>query len=396
MAPNDTAALPPLQGAGRPVLRAVAVGVLALFATACAGEEGKNAASPAAGHAPTLFVSTDGSDDSSCRRASPCLTLDQAYRVARSGDVVDVAPGTYGAETIEANPDRTLEHRVVFAAREPGAAVFENGLEIYGSHIELRGLTVAGDLYVKREARDVVVRGLEAEQVFVTGAADVAILGGSLGPVVDADLMQIKPYEEGAAPPVRILVDGVLFRDASKSSGSGAHVDCLQVMGVRGLTVRRSRFTGCEARDIILSNDFAPSRDVQIENNFLGPTNAHYTLHVGLECSNVVVRNNSAGQAFYPSRCADAVFLANVVTTSNCSSSASRWNYNVFGEGAPCGPGDSIAPTGFRNPEALDYRLEPGAAAIDHGDPTSFPPDDIDGRRRPLGEGPDAGASEAR
>jgi hypothetical protein len=35
-----------------------------------------------------------------------------------------------------------------------------------------------------------------------------------------------------------------------------------------------------------------------------------------------------------------------------------------------------------------------GAAAIDHGDPASYPAKDIDGQARPMGGMPDAGADE--
>jgi hypothetical protein len=40
--------------------------------------------------------------------------------------------------------------------------------------------------------------------------------------------------------------------------------------------------------------------------------------------------------------------------------------------------------------------LSAGSAAIDAGDPSSYPSVDIDGQRRPLGAAPDAGADEAR
>jgi hypothetical protein len=42
-----------------------------------------------------------------------------------------------------------------------------------------------------------------------------------------------------------------------------------------------------------------------------------------------------------------------------------------------------------------NLHLAPGAAAINAGDPTSFPAFDFDGQGRPIGSAPDAGADEA-
>ena len=63
-----------------------------------------------------------------------------------------------------------------------------------------------------------------------------------------------------------------------------------------------------------------------------------------------------------------------------------------LGERAPLRPGRPHRADGFRDPASADVRLRPGAAAIDHGDPKSFPATDVDGHRRPRGRAPDAGA----
>ena len=94
-------------------------------------------------------------------------------------------------------------------------------------------------------------------------------------------------------------------------------------------------------------------------------------------------------------------FASNVQTDQDnyhCSTSTRAgviWERNVYGRGIPCGAADVVAPTGFRNPAKLDLRLSRRAAAIDHGDPRSFPRVDIEGQRRPKGRAPDAGADEA-
>ena len=119
--------------------------------------------------------------------------------------------------------------------------------------------------------------------------------------------------------------------------------------------------------------------------------------------SDVVVRHNSflqaddvAGIRRPGRRSAGFRVAANVgVAGPGACDGRVDWSRNVWARGRRCGPGDRIAPTGFRDPARADVRLRPGAAAIDHGDPTSFPPTDVDGHRRPRGRGPDAGAAES-
>src|SRR3954447_23963224 len=51
----------------------------------------------------TWYVSTSGSDNSSCSSASaPCATFNGAYQKASGGDTIQVAGGTYGGQTLSA------------------------------------------------------------------------------------------------------------------------------------------------------------------------------------------------------------------------------------------------------------------------------------------------------
>jgi hypothetical protein len=79
-----------------------------------------------------------------------------------------------------------------------------------------------------------------------------------------------------------------------------------------------------------------------------------------------------------------------------CGLGGSKWNYNVYGSGTPCGARDRIGNPRFANTAALDLRLRKGSAAIDRGNPKSFPAHDYVGQKRPFGRAPDAGAYEKR
>jgi hypothetical protein len=70
-----------------------------------------------------------------------------------------------------------------------------------------------------------------------------------------------------------------------------------------------------------------------------------------------------------------------------------NWRHNVI-QGGTCGSTDRNAPYGFMDVNN-NLHLAPGAAALNAGDPASFPARDLDGQTRPQGGAPDAGADEA-
>jgi hypothetical protein len=70
------------------------------------------------------------------------------------------------------------------------------------------------------------------------------------------------------------------------------------------------------------------------------------------------------------------------------------YRYNVL-DGGTCNPTDRNAPSGFVDARS-NLHLRRSAAAINRGDPKSYPKRDIEGQRRPKGRVPDAGADEAR
>ncbi|HEY7018325.1 MAG TPA: choice-of-anchor Q domain-containing protein, partial [Gaiellaceae bacterium] len=79
--------------------------------------------------------------------------------------------------------------------------------------------------------------------------------------------------------------------------------------------------------------------------------------------------------------------------TAQDNAAAINWRYNVI-QGGSCGATDLNAASGFVNPSS-NLHLAAGSAAINRGDPSSYPASDIDGQARPAGGRADAGADEA-
>jgi hypothetical protein len=251
----------------------------------------------------------------------------------------------------------------------------------------------------------VTLRNLDVTNFYITSATNVSVLGGDVGPVTNLSA-QIKASSGSTVQPSAILIDGVNFHDFNRSNTS-VHMECLQVLSANNIVVRRSRFRHCAVMDVYFSQfgDAGVTRDVTLENNFLDkPTSGgFYAVDVavqrGAAPKNFLFRNNSALDTMHVDTTAgidNVRFIANIgVFAQYACSKGMVFEYNVW-DNAKCSATDLRAPSGFKDPASLDLHLVPGAAAIDHGDKSASPTLDIDGQKRPLGRGPDAGADEAR
>jgi hypothetical protein len=136
----------------------------------------------------------------------PCGSFDRAYHAANPGDVVELAAGTYGGQTMLFDPSKTADD-IVF--RPAAGAVVTTGSIDFGpnrftggaSHVTLEGFTVDGDVSipgcgVPDEARcpvdnavspgnDLTFRNLRVTgptAFYCASCSNVSILGGTWGP----------------------------------------------------------------------------------------------------------------------------------------------------------------------------------------------------------------------
>lgn len=351
---------------------------------------------PASGTA-DLFVSPSGTDVGRCSRATPCASFDRAYDVASPGDVVEVGGGTYRGQEINGTP-KTGGPSIVFRpARGAGVAVHD--LKVArGSQIEFRDFTVSADTYNLPAAQHITYRRMKMRQFFIRGADHISYLDSDVGPNVSNDGMNwitaAYQTDDGASD---ILLDRVRIHDFKKWN-SGAHVDCVGIDDVDGLTIRRSRIWNCEHFSLIFGKDLwsgRAARNVLIENSFIDCCySGYYSIGLGDVEGPMVVRFNSMtlGLGWLGGSVRGITLNSNVIATNNqANCSKATWRHNVVRSGSPCG--GLRAATGFKSPPH-DLHLIPGAAAIGAGDPTSHPSTDIDGDARPKGARPDAGADE--
>ena len=170
--------------------------------------------------------------------------------------------------------------------------------------------------------------------------------------------------------------------------------------------MRNNRFLRCAvfALSITEYNGSGPPTGFVIENNVFGSSTSggFNTLHLNSNASAVrdmLIRNNSSTQAFSLAglpELEDVRVIGNVAPLEQFACDERiEYAHNVW-DGAACSDTDVNAPAGFVDPDAGDLRVAPGSAAVDAGDPESYPARDRAGDPRPAGGAPDAGAFEAQ
>ena len=290
-----------------------------------------------------------------------------------------------------------------------GAKVTVQGeLKIEGSHVEIRDVTVNGDWEIdpagSQPTSHVTMRNVDATNFYINSSTDVNVLGGNLGPTTNSCSHRLR---HSTAGPSRHdpRPQGARFHDYVRTDPN-VHMECLQVLAADGIIVRGNKFERCAIMDLYFSQfgSAGATQNVLVENNFFdAPTSGgFYAVYVGAQLGvppkKLMFRNNSALDTMHVETSAgvdNVSFIGNVGPRAqyNCPDGVT-FAYNVW-DAAKCGPTDTRAPLGFKDPAAVDLHLVAGAAAVNRGDPKSFPSSDIDGQQRPRGKRPDAGADEA-
>jgi hypothetical protein len=347
-----------------------------------------------------LFIAPNGSDGGRCTRGAPCASLLRAYAVAKPGEVVEIAAGTYGDQELSGSRNRT-GNPVVFRPAA-GATVSLGGVLLdNASRADLRDLRI--DHWYMRYSSNVVFRNVTTRFFFIRSSDHVSILGGSVGGIQDGTSPTIGNFA-GKPPSSEILVDGVLFHDVGRKENPAAHIECLFLQEAVGVVIRNSRFTNCEVMDLYVSpvQGGPTASNVLIENNWFDvPTGGGYfvmELHpdAGTVPHNFVFRFNSVNGSIYiyPEFNYDnVVFDSNIGRIATCDTKGITYRYNVW-TNQKCGPTDKVAPLQFVSAKDFDLHLKPGSTALGAGHPKVRPARDIEGDLRPARMRPDAGADQ--
>ncbi|WCB95817.1 hypothetical protein DSM104299_04568 [Baekduia alba] len=344
---------------------------------------------------PSVFVAPNGNDGAACSAGAPCATFDRAYHVAKPGQLVQVAGGTYGVQDMTADSSKSATGAVVVFRPAPGASVKTGEVhcgkyagDLGPNQVELADMTT-GDVLTQRCNGFTLRRVTMAGGVFVDGSTRFSMVGGSMGPGHNyhPDVQVVN-----GSVPHDVLFEGVRFHDWTHDD-TNVHMECLQVSDVVNFTLRNSTFENCDTFDLHVDGTVSgPVQNVVIENNTFRPstdhsgaTPAYYGLSVrdGL---GVMIRNNASDQAFALPSSSDTVqnwTVANnaAVLGSNQCDNRIAFSHNLWTD-ATCGSTDRKGASGFVNAGNNDYRPASGSKMLNGGDPALSTQYDLRGKAR--------------
>src|SRR5262249_2783367 len=85
----------------------------------------------------TWFVTSTGSDSNACTSASPCRSINRPYQLAAPGDTIQVAAGSYGAQTIAFRASMAAPGVTIQPAA--GATPTFTDVAVTGSNLTIKG-----------------------------------------------------------------------------------------------------------------------------------------------------------------------------------------------------------------------------------------------------------------
>ena len=364
--------------------------------------------------------------------AQACGSLQAAFSAAHSGDMVNIAAGTYGRQVL---PSETK--KVTFRATGSQRPKFGQ-LVVAASNVTFRGITIE-----ERGVDRGSLCGFSNAVLHPCGANDVfdnVIVDGLNTPGTNVHAIRgVGPGFVLKNSEIRNIVDNKGFEGGSngmviennywhdiKLVTPGVHNECMYVDGGDGSIIRGNRFIRCPTMALFFTNyNGGPAyKNVLVENNIFGHTlndeqrwhdGCSFYLAGGQNSQNTVfgwvVRYNT----FEVPPCLDP-------TPPGGDNGAGRWYGNLgsdgrcipefvfrYNVGETCGgvgeiavpraTNDSTHPNQapfYVNAPKDNFQLRTGSTAINRGDPDTFPPRDGTLRSRLIGSAPDAGAYEFR
>ena len=381
-------------------------------------------AGPAAARALYLGPSGNDSGNSCLSAALPCRSFDAAYKVAQAGDVVELATGTYGSQTIYNQSSRTAGPNVVFRPA-PLASVTVGSVNVWASYVTLDGFK-AVDVTVRPEdnpnrpttVKSVVLRNLDARNFNIFSATDVQVLGGDYGPASSCG----GPYGGGNnsirkltdVNPSNIVIDGVAIHDVQSYDLGPCHTEGLAIFAGTNLIVRNSRFYGNSVYDIFMQGNSGPISGRHVREQLVRdacrdqrPDERHDRGVVGRQLqphASATTPSTAGSRWTTTARIPRTATSSSPATSACCRTTAARWrgvsfSYNVW-KGHKCGATDvnlggaAMPYVNAANSSAQNYHLTGGPAEDLIPASSAMPSRDIDGDARPQNGAGDAGADE--
>ena len=311
--------------------------------------------------------------------------------MALAGDVVEMAGGTYGGQTIPVVAGRSLP-AVDFRPAMGATVTLTGDLSIDGNYVNVRDIKTP---FVNVDAGSTQVTGATTTNVvtggmWISNARDLTVKGGSIGPRNNDATVKI-----GSSPmSYNTTFDGVDFHDSTATDAS-VHTECLWAGDVQGLTIKNSLFRNCAYFGLFLTHYLGNEpKDILIENTVFEHTkqssgqDAPYSMMIAdymTRLENYTLRNNTFESEVSIGQGSPVNFkmVGNIGIAASCKGGVA-YSYNVW-TSRTCSSTDlqaSNVKSFFANPGAHDWRLTSGSPAINRASPTDYTTTDRVGATR--------------
>lgn len=328
----------------------------------------------------------------------PGANLNTAYRSARPGDEIVLAPGSYGDQQVNKDPGKPIgSAKVTF--RMAGASL--SSFRTFANDVEYVDLVGPNLVAWVKAGQNVVLRRFRMDRFDIAGVSESSRTGDPVRNVKvirgDFNMKTCDGDNHVVGPATDVALIGNVFRDDSRSVVSCPperyHLDCLHTFnGINGLVIARNTFVRCSGLGALING----LSNLVVENNFMDArAQWGFALRSGTMSNgqpetftNVTIRGNSADQIDL--RCGTCNLLqGRLLVEGNATlegvTKRSGVTYRDNRQG-------SASRLGFVNASTGDFHLRPNSPLIDRL--KTGPATDIDGRPRPQGGRYDIGADE--
>jgi chitodextrinase len=213
----------------------------------------------------TVFVSPSGNDGNACSQSAPCKSFDRAYKVAKPGQVVELAGGLYPQQFVYSDSSKTSTDDVVFRPAA-GATVTvdcattstvgggtiggQSCIDVYASHItfdggsskslktqtySVSGFSYQGRVDTERGATDITFRNMDVG-AYAIGSSQTTISHNDIGPSVDP------LNNRQASGNANVWQDNLIHDYPIKNGG---HFECVTWDGGTNITFEYNEFRSC-------------------------------------------------------------------------------------------------------------------------------------------------------
>ncbi len=265
-----------------------------------------------------LFVSTTGSDSGACTNSDPCATFNRAFHVAKPGQIVEVAAGTYPTQTILNDPTKTAPNVVIRPAQgavvnivgpAQGAAISlgvnsDDPKAAGPSYLTIQGVHAVGGLQQwtgssksARQAQSITledssftdVRSRIGPLITFRYTQGLKVLRNDIGPVCcGTDGLNLANAGAAGSDPSDVLIDHNYIHDITQTCATNPdpsctnqnncpantkvcdHPDGSQMFGAQGLTISNNRYYNAGTQNIFLQTaNGGRFSNITLENNMV-------------------------------------------------------------------------------------------------------------------------------